>query len=66
MLSGRVGSLGRNSADKKGVPVMAAPVVPIRPETGDLTAAAGRALTTVHRYRGRTCNGTVSYVKAVR
>ena len=45
---------------------MAAPVVPIRPETGDLTAAAGRALTTVHRYRGRTCNGTVSYVKAVR
>lgn len=44
---------------------MAAPVVPIRPETGDLTAAAGRALTTVHQYLGR-CKLAVNTVKAYR
>jgi len=44
---------------------MAAPVVPIRPETGDLTTAAGRALTTVHRYLGR-CKLAVNTVKAYR
>jgi integrase len=62
-------SPGRNSADKKEITGMAAPVVPLCPGSGDPLAAAGAALTAVHRYLDRcklAANTVMAYKRQTR